>query len=195
MASGEKSAIGRMTGPELWQAGQAQVLQGRVDLAIPTLQALLAMHPGQVGARMLLAAVLLSKGSLRAAIAQMNLAASMLPDDAALVARVAQGLSRLGEVNGARSCLRHPAIPRTTSGPVLTALAHVFQGLGLNPQALQLMDKARDGGYDNPDFRYFRALQLQFNGRLADAKREMEARQYARPAQRDRPLDHRLIAP
>jgi Sulfotransferase family len=29
-------------------------------------------------------------------------------------------------------------------------------------------------GYDNPDFRYFRALQLQFNGRMEEAEEEME---------------------
>ena len=37
------------------------------------------------------------------------------------------------------------------------------------------MDRARAAGFDNPDFRYFRALQLQFNGRLAEAEAEMEA--------------------
>ena len=62
----------------------------------------------------------------------------------------------------------------TRSGPALTALGHVCQGLGLNTEALQLMDRARATGYDNPDFRYFRALQLQFNGRMEEAEEEME---------------------
>lgn len=175
MVSAERPAMARMTGPELWEVSQAHVLHGRIEQAIATLQSLLTQHPGQVGARMLLAAVLLSKGNLRAAIVQMKLAASALPEDASLVAQVAQALSRLGEVNAARSCMGHPVVERTTFGPVLTALAHVYQGLGLNPQALKLMDRARDGGFDNPDFRYFRALQLQFNGSLDEAEREMEA--------------------
>jgi tetratricopeptide (TPR) repeat protein len=36
------------------------------------------------------------------------------------------------------------------------------------------MDRARDLGFDNPDFRYFRALQLQFNGRIDEAQAELE---------------------
>ncbi|MDB6163630.1 MAG: tetratricopeptide repeat protein [Xanthomonadaceae bacterium] len=165
----------RMTGPELWEAAQKQVLQGHTDAARASLEALLAKHPGQVGARMLLAAVILEKGKVRGATEQMKLAAAGLSQDEMLVARVAQGLSRLGEINAARACLMHPAVARTRSGPALTAIGHVYQGLGLQMQALQLMDRARATGYDNPDFRYFRALQLQFNGNLEQAEIEMES--------------------
>jgi len=105
----------------------------------------------------------------------MKLAARMLPDDPALVNRMAQGLTRLGETNAARACLQHRVVASTRSGPMLTALGHAYQGLGLNAQALQLMDRARATGYDNADFRYFRALQLQFNGRMEEAEAEMES--------------------
>jgi len=37
------------------------------------------------------------------------------------------------------------------------------------------MDRARSFGFDNPDFRYFRAIQLQFNGRIAEAEAELES--------------------
>lgn len=37
------------------------------------------------------------------------------------------------------------------------------------------MDRARECGFDNADFRYYRSLQLQFNGRLGEAERELEA--------------------
>jgi tetratricopeptide (TPR) repeat protein len=47
--------------------------------------------------------------------------------------------------------------------------------LGEHATALALMDRARALGFDNPDFRYFRAIQLQFNGRLAEAEAELEA--------------------
>jgi tetratricopeptide (TPR) repeat protein len=163
-----------LTGPELWELGQQQILQDKPDAAMSTFQALLAMHPNHVGARLLLASVILSTGRMRAATEQMKLAAATLPPDPALVNRVAQGLTRLGETNAARACLRHPAVLGTRSGPMLTALGHAFQGLGLNAQALQLMDMARATGYDNADFRYFRALQLQFNGRMDEAETEME---------------------
>lgn len=38
-----------------------------------------------------------------------------------------------------------------------------------------MMDRARDCGFDNADFRYFRAIQLQFNGRLDEAEQELDA--------------------
>ena len=175
MSVGNTPSTRPMTGPELWQAGQQQILDGKPDAAMSSFQALLAAHPGHVGARMLLASVILSKGRMRAATEQMKLAATMLPDDPALVNRVAQALTRLGETNAARACLRHPAVARTRSGPMLTALGHAYQGLGLNAQALQLMERACATGYDNADFRYFRALQLQFNGRMEEAEAEMES--------------------
>lgn len=164
-----------MTGPQLWELGQQQILHSRLDEATATFESLLALHPTHAGAHMLLAGVILAKGRLRKATQHLKMAAATIPDDASLVAQIAQGLSRLGEVNAARACLRHPAVGRAQPGPVLTALGHIYQGLGLNPEALQLMDRARATGYDNPDFRYFRALQLQFNGRLAEAETEMES--------------------
>ncbi len=171
-ASGQPA---RLSGPQLWALGQQQILQGCLDEATATLESLLALHPGHAGAHMLLAGVILAKGQMRMATEHLKRAAATIPDDAALVAQLAQGLSRLGEVNAARACLRHPAVGRTQPGPVLTALGHIYQGLGLNPEALQLMDRARATGYDNPDFRYFRALQLQFNGKLVEAEAEMES--------------------
>jgi tetratricopeptide (TPR) repeat protein len=72
-------------------------------------------------------------------------------------------------------CLGHPLIARLQNGPMLTAIGHVYQGIGLNAEALQMMERARKTGYDNADFRYFHALQLQFNGKLAEAEAEMEA--------------------
>ncbi|MFL6593228.1 MAG: tetratricopeptide repeat-containing sulfotransferase family protein [Luteimonas sp.] len=163
------------TGPELWELGQRQILDRRPDAAMTTFQALLSAEPAHIGARLLLASVNLSVGRVRAAAEQMQLAASMLPDDPALVSRVAQGLARLGETNAARACLRHPVVAMTRSGPALTAFAHLYQGLGLNAEALRLMDAARATGYDNADFRYFRGLQLQFNGRMDEAEEEMES--------------------
>lgn len=124
---------------------------------------------------MLLAGVVLATGKLRGAIEQLQIALTLVGDDAVLLVRLAQGLSRLGETNGARTALRNPLVTNNLPGPILTALGHVYQGLGLNDQALQLMDRARATGYDNADFRYFRALQLQFNGHLADAEAEMES--------------------
>jgi tetratricopeptide (TPR) repeat protein len=158
----------------LWQTAQQAILQGKLGDGRARLQALLAQVPAHVPARMLLAGTVLAEGRVRGATEELVRAAGMLPNDPALVTQLAQSLSRLGETNAARACLGHPAVARTRNGEILTALGHIYQGLGLNADALRLMDRARELGYDTPDFRYYRALQLQFNGRLAEAESEME---------------------
>ena len=162
-------------GRRLWLEGQQHVLAGRLEAAQATFAALLDHDPAQVNARLLLASVMLARGLVRDAAEQVKFAAFALPGDPDLICKVAQSLSSLGETNAARACLQHPEVARTRSGPALAALAHIHQGLGQHAQALTLMDRARDAGFDTPDFRYFRALQLQFNGRLADAEAALES--------------------
>jgi tetratricopeptide (TPR) repeat protein len=159
-----------------WRQAQACVASGDHDRARSMLESILVSNPEQIAPRMLLSGVLLAQGKVRAATEQLLAIAPLLsPEDAWNAYTVAQGLSRLGEVNATRACLRHPALLATRSGPLLAAVAHLYQGLGLDAEALQLMDRARGCGFDNPDFRYYRALQLQFNGRLAEAEAEMES--------------------
>lgn len=158
----------------LWETAQQAILAGQIADGRVRLQALLAQMPAHVPARMLLAGTVLATGRLREATQELGRAAASLPDDPALVTQLAQALARLGETNAARACLHHPAVARTRNGEILTALAHIYQGLGLNMDALHFMDRAREAGYDTPDFRYYRALQLQFNGRLPEAESEME---------------------
>ena len=79
----------------------------------------------------------------------------------------------MGQQLGDQFVLRHGAG---------TGLAHVQQGLGLHAPALALMDRARALGLDTPDFRYFRALQLQFNGRMDEVEAELDREVHAAPA-------------
>ena len=77
-----------------------------------------------------------------------------------------------------RRSARSPAAFRyqqRRDGRQLTGLAQTWQALGGHVEALTLMDRAQANGYDNRDFRYYRSLQLMFNGRTADAERELEA--------------------
>ena len=159
----------------LWLRAQRRVAARDWDAAQADFLALLDRHPALLQARLLLAGVLLAQQRVRDAAQQLALAATNLPGDAGAIHRVAQTLARLGETRAALACLRHPAVAQSRSPSTLLALAHVFQGIGLHAESLALMDRARDLGLDSADFRYFRALQLQFNGRLDDAEREMEA--------------------
>ena len=123
----------------------------------------------------MLAGVALSQQRLRAASIQLLQAAAHPPGDATQIQRLVQALLRVGEVVAARRCLAHPAIARCRDGVVLAQLGHLHQQVGDHPAALALMDRARELGFDNPDFRYFRSIQLQFNGRLEEAREELEA--------------------
>ncbi len=139
------------------------------------LESVLRADPAQVQARVLLAGVILAGDRLRDAATHLLHAARHLPDDAATVCRVAQALMRVGESVATRDCLRHPAVARCRDGSILATLAHVHQMLGEHPESLAMMDRARECGFDNADFRYFRSIQLQFNGRMQESEEELES--------------------
>jgi tetratricopeptide (TPR) repeat protein len=158
----------------LWQQGQQAIRAQRFDEARERFEQLLRLQPAHLGARLLLAAVHLAQGHARAAAQETLAAARALPSDAGAIVRVAQALRQLGETNAARAVLAHPYLAATRDPRALLAAAHVQQGLGEHAKALPLMDRALALGLDNPDMRYFRALQLQFHGRLAEAEAELE---------------------
>ncbi|MBS0431992.1 MAG: sulfotransferase family protein, partial [Proteobacteria bacterium] len=146
------------------------------------LENLVHRAPTNVEARVLLAVSILSGDKrVREPAAHLHAAAGVVPDDSDLIAMVALAMVRVGEIVGARRCLESPDVAKTTSTENLMSLAHVHQLLGEHRKALAFMDRAKALGYDNPDFRYFRALQLQFNGRLEEAEAEMEGCLTLRP--------------
>lgn len=139
------------------------------------LESLVLRAPANVEARVLLAGSILSIDKrVREAAEHLHAAAKVLPEDADLVAMVALAMLRVGEIAGARKCLENPDVWRTTSIENLMSLAHVHQLLGEHQKSLAFMDRAKAQGHDTADFRYFRGLQLQFNGRLDEAADEME---------------------
>lgn len=163
------------TGQRLWAQAQAHIAQRRWDEATRALDALLRSQAEAIPVRLLLAGVSLATGSVRGAVAHLQQAAASLPDDIDAIGRVAQALSRIGETRAAHACLAHPEIARSADARALLMLAHVSQGLGQHAGALALMERARGLGLDGADFRYFHALQLQFNGRIAEAEAGMES--------------------
>ncbi|MDE1961233.1 MAG: sulfotransferase, partial [Xanthomonadaceae bacterium] len=164
-----------MSAERLWLRAQQYVATGQIAAARISLESLLNREPQRTDARMLLASTILSEGRVREAAAHAIIAARYLPDDAGAVSTVVHCLLKLGETVSARDCLLGIDTGSIREGRSLTALAHAWQALGDHPNALALMDRAKALGFDNPDFRYFRSLQLQFNGRLAEAREELEA--------------------
>ncbi|MCE4372813.1 tetratricopeptide repeat-containing sulfotransferase family protein [Xanthomonas hortorum] len=157
-----------------WQTAQAALARRDLGVAASALQALLAVDPTHVSARVLLAGTVLANGRMREAVAQLRLAARNLGDDVAMRCRVAQALLRVGEHRELHALLRHPSVMQCQDGATLALLAHVHQSLGEHVEALAMMQRAQACGFDGADFRFFLAVQLQFNNRLDDAAQALD---------------------
>lgn len=158
-----------------WERAQRYIVEEQFGAARATLEGLLSRVPENAQARLLLSSVLLKLDFLRDACEQLLAAARRLSDDVATIQRVVYCLHQVGETVAMRDCLDHPAIECSRDPGMIVALAHMHQLLGAHDRALALMDRAAALGLDDPDFRYFRALQMQFNGRVRDAEAELEA--------------------
>lgn len=159
----------------LWARAQHYIEIEQIAAARVALESILKHEPSHTAARLLLASTILGEGRVREAASHMLRAARLVPGDATAACAAASCLKRLGENLAAHELIRHLRIDGTVSGETLLEIAHVLQALGDHPASLALMNRARLAGYDSPDFRYFRSLQLQFNGHLDEAERELEA--------------------
>ncbi|NIJ82979.1 tetratricopeptide repeat-containing sulfotransferase family protein [Xanthomonas cannabis] len=157
-----------------WQTAQAALARRDLGVAASALQALLAVEPTHVAARVLLAGTVLANGRMREAVTQLRLAARDVGDDVTMRCRVAQALLRVGEHRELHALLRHPSVTQCRDGATLALLAHVHQSLGEHVDALAMMQRAQACGFDGPDFRFFLAVQLQFNNRLDDAAQALD---------------------
>ncbi|AEO44317.1 tetratricopeptide repeat-containing sulfotransferase family protein [Xanthomonas euvesicatoria] len=166
--------MSRSAGALHWQAAQAALARRDLGVAASALQALLEVEPTHVAARVLLAGTVLANGRMREAVTQLQLAARDVGDDVAMRCRVAQALLRVGEHRTLHALLRHPSVMQCRDGATLALLAHVHQSLGEHVEALAMMQRAQACGFDGPDFRFFLAVQLQFNGRLDEAAQALE---------------------
>lgn len=164
-----------MSAERLWLRAQQYIASNQIAAAKITLESLVQRDPRFVPARMLLASVILSEGRVREAAEQAIVAAQMPLHDAEAASATAHCLLRLGEITTARDCLARFDSASTDDGRLLTVLAHAYQKLGDHRGALALLDRAVAHDRNNADFRYFRALQLQFNGRIDEAREELEA--------------------
>lgn len=158
-----------------WTRVERYIAAEQFTAARASLETLLLRAPDDLQACLLLSSVHLKLGDLRSAATQLLNGAARCPDDPGAIHRLAYCLHQVGETQALRDCLEHPAIARCDDPITLVALAHMEQLIGRHVRALALMDRAKALGLDDPDFRYFRSLQLQFNGRMEAAESEFEA--------------------
>lgn len=156
-----------------WAAGQQAIASGDMAGAQRHLRFVVDHDPRNTMAAILMAGAVLAEGRLRDASEALLTAARHAPDDPRMLCRLAQSLLRVGEIAAIPGLMSHPALAACRDGATLATLAHVEQSIGRHRESLALMDRAAATGFDSAEFRYFRAIQLQFNGRLAEAETEL----------------------
>ncbi|MEO8804168.1 MAG: sulfotransferase [Rudaea sp.] len=139
------------------------------------LESLVQREPSDFEAHLQLGAMAYADGRLRDSTRHTLDALQVMPDDPAHICRIVPPLLLVGEVVAARDCLLRPSIARCESGSLLARLASSCQMIGDHAATLAMLDRALSLGHDGPEFRFIRAVQLMFNGRLDEAEAQLKA--------------------
>lgn len=159
----------------LWRRAKIYLDTGQVPAARAALQALVAREPRHLGALLILGGIAWSEDHVREATGYALSAADVVDDDPVVIIAVINALVQSGETVAARDLLQHPALAgEKMTGPLFLHLARSHQTLEQHAQALECYDRAHASGVDGVQFRFFRATQLAFNGRLEEAEAELE---------------------
>ena len=163
-----------LSSERLRQRAQRYLAENQRVAARITLESLVQREPADFDAHLQLGAMAYAEDRLRTATRHTLDALRVMPDDPAYVGQIVPPLLQVGAVVAARDCLLKPCIARCESGGVLAQLASAWQMIGDHAASLAMIERARALGHDGPDFRFIRAVQLMFNGRLDEAERELE---------------------
>lgn len=156
----------QQTNQKLWDRAQRYLAERQVASAKVTLESLVQRDPAHVPTRLILADIAFGDQRVREAASQALAAMRHLPMDASLVCHVAAALQRTGETAAAKACLDHPALAYATDGQALMHAGVLRKMLGQHPESLDLFERARAAGMNNPDFHFQYAQELNFNGFL-----------------------------
>lgn len=156
-----------------WNRAQRYLAEGNLDAARTVLESFVAHNPQHTHAHLILGDIAWQDGRVRDSARHAHMAASTMPADPEIIVAVSAALLRAGEVVATRACLVHPALAATRSIPVILQIAGQRGMLNENAEALAQFDRAVAAGADGSDLRFQRGAQLIFNGRLAEAEREL----------------------
>lgn len=159
-----------------WLRAQRYLAGGQLDAAQVKLESLLQRDPAHIPTHIMLGQVAWNQDRLRDATRHALDAAQLLTatSQAQQIIDVTATLLQVGEIVKARECLEHPALSAIQDGAMLVRLGLLRQMLGEHPEALELLDRAKAAGMDAPDFHFYRGVELTFNGRMDDARCELE---------------------
>lgn len=158
-----------------WERVERYIAMDQPAPARALLESILGRNPGDVRAHLVTGGLDITEDHIRAATHHALAAARNLPDDAEAIGSVVAALMQVGEIVEARRCLDHPSIVASESPTVLMRSAAQRQMLGEHEKALELIERAGQFGASGPDFQFYRAVQLSFNGRLEEAEADLES--------------------
>jgi tetratricopeptide (TPR) repeat protein len=158
----------------LWDRAQRYLAEKQVVAARIALESLLQRDPTHARSLLVLSGIAHAESRVRDATAYALAATRNLPTDGTLNTDAAEALLRVGETVAARTCLDHAAMTATGDARTLMNLASLRKLLGEHPEALLMYDRAAATGMDTIDFRFQRALELIFNGRMNEAEAELQ---------------------
>lgn len=152
-----------------WQRAQRYMASQQLTAARISLESLLQREPAHLEALLAMARIAMEESRVRSAADHALAAARHLPNEGGAIARVAEVLLQLGETVATRACLDSPALADTADAETLTSVAELRRMLGEHSAALDLYGRAAAAGMDTVDFQFGHALELIYNGRMAEA--------------------------
>lgn len=159
----------------LRQRAQRYLAENQRVAARIALESLVQREPMDFDAHLQLGAMAYVDDRLRDATRHTLDAWRVMPDDPVRICKIVPPLLQVGEVSAARDCLLKPSIVHCESGSVLARLASSWQMIGDHTATLAMLDRALSLGHDGPEFRFIRAVQLMFNGRLDEAEAQLKS--------------------
>lgn len=159
---------------EQWQHVHRLVASGQRERAREVLRWMIARDSSNVPARLRLATLLTADDHQRDAVAQTIEASRHPPATADSLCDLVASLIWVGELAAAHRLLDSPLLAACSVPSTLMRAAGQHQAIGENVSALALMDRAHAAGADGRNFLFHHAVQLAFNGRLDEARDELE---------------------
>lgn len=147
---------------------------GQSAPARAALESILAREPDNTAAHLILGGLFAAEDCQRAATKHALAAARNPPTDPGLLGDLVEALLSVGVATRARELLDLPALAMNKSPQVLMRAASQCQRLGEHGKALALIERARALGAEGRDFRFYRAVQLAFNGNLDESGEELK---------------------
>ena len=160
---------------QAWQVAERQLDAGLQDAAAASYRALLGDPELTAAAHLRLSMIASNQARHREAVDEALAACVARLPDPDLLQAITRRLVHLGELHAALACALHPAVLNSPRIGVQAELGKLLAGHYMPVAALQLLDRARAGGYRHPTVDYLTGLCRMHIGDEAGAAQALEA--------------------